>query len=451
MTRLRSQFGRLAGQTWFVIALAVLFVGLSAQYSHKVLAGRSALVRWQPQLLGLDSDEDLSQRYNYPNPPIMAVLLYPLAKLPPLAGALLWFYLKVCMTALAIVWTFRLVETPDRPFPPWAKALTVLLALRPIMGDLQHGNVNLFILFLVVGFLTLWRLGRDLLAGGTLALAVACKVTPALFVPYLVWKRAWRALAGCGVGLLLFLWPGFVPALALGWDDNRQQLASWYRVMVRPFAVEGQVTSEHNNQSLPGLAYRLLTHSPSFSGYDEQGRYFARSYHNLADLPREQARRLLQAALALFAVLVAVACRAPTTPRHGWRLAAEYAVVALGMLLFSERTWKHHAVTLLLPFAVLCYRLTLPAGRRLWACLAGALAVAALLMAVTSTALLGDTPAKTAQVYGAYVWAYLVLLAALAAALLSADAQASPAAASDHRTGASLRPPTGAPSKEKAA
>src|SRR5260370_14723065 len=39
------------------------------------------------------------------------------------------------------------------PFPPWAKGLTVLLSLRPIMRDLYHNNVNIFVLFLLTGSL----------------------------------------------------------------------------------------------------------------------------------------------------------------------------------------------------------------------------------------------------------------------------------------------------------
>ena len=50
-------------------------------------------------------------------------------------------------------------------------------------------------------------------------------------------------------------------------------------------------------------------------------------------------------------VLVLFACRTPRDDRVGWRLPAEFSVIFLGMLLFSERTWKHHAVTLLLPWA----------------------------------------------------------------------------------------------------
>src|SRR5262245_39147871 len=93
-----------AGRRWFVAALLLLFAALSVRYSLKVLDNRSAFRRWQPQLLELQSGTDISQRFNYPNPPVMAVLLEPLAKLPPLAGALLWFYLKVGMALLALKW-----------------------------------------------------------------------------------------------------------------------------------------------------------------------------------------------------------------------------------------------------------------------------------------------------------------------------------------------------------
>ena len=40
----------------------------------------------------------------------------PLAELPPIVGALCWFYLKVAMTLAALYWVFRIVEDPGRPF-----------------------------------------------------------------------------------------------------------------------------------------------------------------------------------------------------------------------------------------------------------------------------------------------------------------------------------------------
>ena len=417
---------------WFALALALFFVALSVPYGLKAWHNRSAIQRWQPQISELGEGVDIAARYNYPNPPIMALLLYPIARLPAAAealglpektasllAALCWFYIKAGLTLLAFRWVFQLVEERDRPFPLWAKALTILLALRPIMSDLQHGNVNLFVLFLVVAALTAYHRQRDLLAGVVLGLAIACKVTPALFVPYFVWKRSWKALAGCAAGLALFLWPGFVPAALMGWERNEKHLVSWYYDMVHPFVIEGKVTSEHHNQSLPGLAARLLTHSPSFSTYVND-QYTPAHYHNLLDLPPVLVRWLVKGCMGLFALLVVWSCRTPTTPRTSWRLAAEFSIVLLGMLLFSERTWKHHCVTLVLPFAVICYFLaTAAAGKGLRAYLIGSLAVCMVLMATTSTAVsdsaarhgpLDQLFAKQAQVYGAFVLAYVVLL-----------------------------------------
>jgi hypothetical protein len=375
---------------------------------------------------------DLSAEHNYPCPPIMAVLLEPLSRLPPVPAALAWYYLEAAMALCSLFWVLRLVESGGEPFPAWARILVVGCSLKPILDDLAHANVNLFILFLVVAALTAYRGRRDFLAGAVLGLAIACKVTPALFVPYFAWKRSWRLLAGCALGLLLFLWPGVVPAARLGVEENRRQLASWYRLMVRPFAVEGKVTSEHLNQSLPGLVARLATRSPSFVAWDGLDQIAVR-HDNVLELSPQTARLVVQGCLLLFALVAAWASRTPPEVR-GWRLSAEFALVTLGMLLFSERTWKHHGVTLMLPFAVLVYALArarLGPTRR--AGLAAVLVAAVALVTLPGLGAkgkkrvaAGEDPgaAKMAQVYGAYTWAFVLLSGGLVA-LLRTDRRAS--------------------------
>jgi hypothetical protein len=402
-------------QGWLIVGLLLFFFLLSIQYSYKAVAGRSAFVRWRSQIEQLD-DVDIYQQFNYPNPPIMALLLEGLMRLPPLAGSLAWFYLKVGMALFAIAWVFRMVETPEAPFPLWAKVVTVVLSLRPIMGDLAHNNVNLFVLFLVTGSLFAYQRDRDLVGGAVMGLAIACKVTPALFIPYFLWKRAWKTLAGCGLGLALFL--VVIPGIFLGMDRNRELLVSWNKQMIEPFVVNGVVTSEHNNQSLPGLAFRLATRSPAFSKFDyDSYRYVPQEYCNLWSLEPGMVHGFVKGCMVLFAMAVIWACRTPTTCRVGWRLAAEFSLVALGMLLFSERTWKHHCVTLLLPLTVLTYYLAAGRpGRALRAYLIATLVAVVVLMGSTSINGLArwwDRAAKMAQVYGAYVWIYLVLAAAL--------------------------------------
>lgn len=418
----RSLFSR-SRRFWFICGLLVIFVGLSVQYTFKVLGGNgSAVVRWQQALQELLAGKDIYDQYVHPNSPTMAVLLMPLAHLPPLPAALLWFYLKVGMALTAICWAFRLVETPERPFPDWAKAIVIVLSLRPIMGDLMHGNVNLLILFLVVGALYAFHQRWDQLAGVVLALAIACKVTPVLFVPYFLWKRAWKTLAACTIALPLFLW--FLPGAVLGMNNATVKLQSWAKQMIVPFVVEGRIFySEHNNQSLPGLVARLTTHSPSFSDYDEKNQYQPTDYHNILDLNPSAAKWITKGCMAAFALLIVLRCRTQLRRRQGWQWAAEFSLIVLGMLLFSERTWKHHCVTLLLPFTVLVYYLAACRPTFAVRCyLIGTLAAVVLMMSSTSTGLLPDRFAKLAQVYGAYVWAYLLLIAALLVMLRQSNA-----------------------------
>ncbi len=432
-------------QRWFVAGLLVFFFLLSIQYSYKAVAGRSAFLRWRTQIEHLD-DLDIYQRFKYPNPPIMALLLEWLVRLPPVVGSLTWFYLKVAMALLAFYWVFRLVPGLGPPFPPWAKVVTILLSLRPIMGDLYHNNVNIFILFLLVGSLFAFSRGRHATSGVILALAIACKVTPALFIPYFLWKRAWRALAGCAVGLVLFLL--IVPGCFLGMDRNFELLSSWEKQMIEPFVVNGVVASGHSNQSLPGLSYRLLTHSPSTSKFDyELWKYTPQEYSNWLALTPKTVQWFLKACMAAFVLLVIWSCRtslvavdtaaglrfAPASraePQYpGWPLAAEFSLIVLGMLLFSERTWKHHCVTLVLPCAVILYYLAVerPKPTLRWF-LIGILSSVTLLMASTSINGLStwwDKGAKLAQVYGAYVWAYCLLIFALVILLRRGSIQSS--------------------------
>jgi len=429
--------GAASRQRWFVAGLLVFFFLLSIQYSYKAVAGRSAFLRWRTQIEHLD-DVDIYQRFKYPNPPIMALLLERLVRLPPVVGSLAWFYLKVAMTLLAFYWVFHLIQGAGPPFALWAKMLIILLSLRPIMGDLYHNNVNIFILFLLIGSLFTFSRGRHATSGVILGLAIACKVTPALFIPYFLWKRAWRTLAGCAAGLVLFL--VIVPGIFLGMDRNLGLLSSWEKQMIEPFVVNGVVSSEHSNQSLPGLAYRLFTHSPSWSKFDyELWKYTPLEYSNWLALTPKTVQWILKICMAGFALLVIWSCCTPSLrfapalrpePQYPhWPLAAEFSLIILGMLLFSERTWKHHCVTLLLPFAVILYYLAMerPKPPLRWF-LIGILAAVALLMASTSTngvSTWWDKAAKIAQVYGAYVWAYFLLILALVIILRRRSAQSS--------------------------
>lgn len=417
----RTEFGPLVPKICWAVFIGILLAS-SIPYAVKASQHGSAFVRWHNQIQNLASDADIYLEHNYPNPPMMALLLYPLVLLPPVAGALGWYFLKVGLSLLAMAWCFRLVgdEHPAVHPRPWVTAVVLLLALRPFLGDLSHGNVNLFILFLIVAALYLYRRQGGYSAGLVLALAIACKVTPVLFLPYFLWKRAWKTLAGVLIGLLLFL--VLVPGLFLGMTRNVQLLHSWSEQMVRPFVASSKVLyTEHNNQSLPATVLRLTTASPSFSEWIGDRRV-PLQYHNLVDRDPATAGWIVKGCFALFCMLVCATCRTENAAGERWRHVAEFSLVLLGMLLFSERTWKHHCVLLLLPYTVLVHRLAsgeLPPTLHRF--ILGMLLCSVVLIGSTSTGWLPDETAKLAQAYGAYVWAHLLLAASLVLLLLQPE------------------------------
>ena len=144
---------------FFVVALLLVFAGLGTQYTFKVLSHRSAFVRWQgADPSTFDSGENIYQRFAYPNPPVMAVLLRPLAKMGSVAEALTWFCLKVAMALLAGggLSGYRAGGVPFAVARPQA-----LLSLRPIVRICRFGNISIFILFLGDRCLYAWHLRRD--------------------------------------------------------------------------------------------------------------------------------------------------------------------------------------------------------------------------------------------------------------------------------------------------
>jgi hypothetical protein len=405
---------------WLVGVLGVFFLAILAQYTlklrHSEYGMRSAFLRWKPQFEELDDGINIWEKHAYPNPPIMAILLKPFMQMPPTLGASLWFACKALLAIASILGVLALLDDPQRPFPLRGKALAMLMVLRPIEGDLMHGNVNLLILFLIVGALVAFCHRRDGLAGVLLGLSIACKLTPALFLVYFLYKRAWKTLLGALCGLIVFVL--VIPASVYGWSNNLDYLRSWHNQMVAPFAA-GVVTSEHKNQSLPGLLHRMLSDEASFSDYDGDRKVVLET-HNLVAWDPHVVQGILLVCMGIYIVLALACCRTSIAERPRLAMLAEWSVVILGMLLFGERTWKHHCVTLLLPFAVLAYCISasiLPKGLR-WP-LGAMLALVGVLILSTSTGILDqnidahDRVGKLAQVYGAYVWAFMLMLASM--------------------------------------
>ena len=102
------------------------------------------------------------------------------------------------------------------------------------------------------GVLALSR-GLPARCGVWLGLAAMYKVMPIIFLPYLLWKRQWKAALGMAATVCLV---SLLPGLYLGWQKNLQLHAQWVRTAAERLAIEdpsenGIETPALWNRSLP--------------------------------------------------------------------------------------------------------------------------------------------------------------------------------------------------------
>ncbi|HET6400260.1 MAG TPA: glycosyltransferase family 87 protein [Candidatus Kapabacteria bacterium] len=123
-------------------------------------------------------------------PLVVCVLLYPIAMLPYAASIVLWFALSVA----ALAYTFYLL-LGKQPLVLLNGVLSSLLLIGVLQNNLLNGQINLIVLALTAGFFAGLRRGATTRATMLLTLAIAIKLTPAIFIVYLLVRRAWGALA----------------------------------------------------------------------------------------------------------------------------------------------------------------------------------------------------------------------------------------------------------------
>jgi len=249
----RTTAGRLA-----VVAavVAVVLYGIAAfaqKHDFFDLAIYRDAVRWWV---------DGGQLYAYRNeagfgftyPPFAAVCMLPLAVLPLSVAAAVT---SVATAAAVTVTTWWLVAplAERHGWPRWyavALAVPLVCALEPIRETMGFGQVNMILVVLVLADLR--ALGRgSRWAGVGIGLAAAVKITPALFIVYLLVTRRWRAAAvatGTAAGATLL-----AAALSPGtsWQFWTVTLWDTSRVGKLDYA---------SNQSVLGLLARLADPAP---------------------------------------------------------------------------------------------------------------------------------------------------------------------------------------------
>jgi alpha-1,2-mannosyltransferase len=128
-------------------------------------------------------------------PPFGAVVLVPFAVLPRSLAVALYTVLTVAALIVTTWWLLAPVVRRHRWFLPFVLilALTVISTLEPIRETYSFGQINLLLVFAILLDLLILLPRQSRWAGIAIGLAAAVKLTPAIFIVYLLLTRRRRA------------------------------------------------------------------------------------------------------------------------------------------------------------------------------------------------------------------------------------------------------------------
>jgi alpha-1,2-mannosyltransferase len=131
-------------------------------------------------------------------PPLAAIAFWPLAHFSIFAGQTIWDAIDLAALTALIAVSIAAARSRQVVRSDWRAALVLLAPfgffLYPVRYDLLLGQINVVLVLMIVADLTVgvsWR-GRDLPKGVLVGTAAAIKLTPLIFIPYLVASRQWR-------------------------------------------------------------------------------------------------------------------------------------------------------------------------------------------------------------------------------------------------------------------
>lgn len=371
---------------WLMVALYLIGLGISAtlrsqgDFGVYYLAGQRAAAGAAIYPAG-ESD-----RFLYA--PIFAIGFIPFGALARRAAQLAWFVVNAAALVALIVGAGRLLFGSARRLPAALIVIPLLLASRFVNNNIEHGQINIVTLALLVWAIAMAEGARPRLGGALLGVALLIKPFALLAAWYLLLTRRRAALAwsaACAAALIalpaLFFGPAGALAQTSAYLRAALSMGARYRVML-------------TNQSATSAAIRLLSATGGSGVLSESAAFAAAVAFELV-------------LLAAVTVWIVNSRRDPA----GRPLLALCAIFCL-MPSFAPISWKSYYLALLIPYMALVSTMWIdrPPQARTSATARTLLALSVLLNLAG-----GRRLNHLALFYSAHFVSSLLLLAALAA------------------------------------
>lgn len=334
-------------------------------------------------------------------PPFSALLVIPLVALPVWLRDAVWYLILVG----ALIGSLHLCEALVRRLFPgeWTereltlyRALIFILSLKFMLSVLENQSFDsISLAFILLGLFALVH-ERPVMGGASLAVAAALKVTPLIFLPYLLLKRKIAAAATfAGVVAFLTLLPDILLPPKESWHA-----AIWVReVLLGPF---------FNDPSIK---------LPFWVGASPMNQSFRAALARIFDESNRSETFIMAERLVSGLYLLGVGFTLFKSMRDDRPIAAEGAMLVVSGLLLSPVTSQSHFVGLMLPYSILAAALV---RHRPTSVHTGVVLFASFMLATaTSNDLVGRTFTGWALWNNLPMWGALVLVVQLGALIWS--------------------------------
>jgi alpha-1,2-mannosyltransferase len=336
-------------------------------------------------------------------PPFAAMVFQLLAPFSLRAAGAIFSFLNLVLWVAAAYLTRAIV---DRTFPNRRRSLlpfvlALVFSAQFFLDNFHHAQMNELTFVLVLLGLHAYLRGKDVGAAAWLVAAAAIKLTPALFVAWLVIRgRRRAALAVPPLALACVV----VPLLVRGPATGAAELVEYYHTFLEEHQ-HGAIRDYTGGQNLAAFVNRMTQPKGSAQGVSY-------GYLPASEQTAQLAYQALWATVLLIVLTKLVVLRLRGVPVSAFEL----AMIFLASLLLSPITFTTHLVSLLFVYyTFLSIRLVSPSPP-----VRVAAALLFLAMAVTGLSgrdLAGSTVYEAIGGYSVYVWTMLLLF--LAAVVLA--------------------------------
>jgi hypothetical protein len=171
------------------------------------------------EMLYRASDGHLQYKYA----PVAACFYGIFAFFPWETAKILWYLLSLAALAATGWLTYRLIPEPKKK-AGFILGMTFLVMLKYLGRELQLGQVNILIIFMLTAMSVLFIAGKDFWSGVVWGVSLIFKPYALVFLPYFALKKRGKVLIG---GLAAVAAGLIVPAIDYGVRGNWEILKAW--------------------------------------------------------------------------------------------------------------------------------------------------------------------------------------------------------------------------------